>query len=147
MFNTFTKIPVVVSPRLDGVNRAHVKSGMHLDWVASNTPEGRELLEKGTCVYLTTPFNNSNGNVTKRRMAKAYATGWALSYWRGDACFPLSSHADFDQLVSYIKACNPKHVYVFTGFVEGLQRALATALGREMKQVPPYLQRTITEDY
>lgn len=147
LFNTYTKIPVVVSPRLDGVNKAHVKSGLHLDWVASNTSEGRELLDRGTCVYLSTPFHNGNGNVTKRRMSKAYATGWALSYWRGDACFPLSSHADFDQLVSYIKECKPKHVFVFTGFVDGLRRALDSALGRETKQVPSYLQRTITDDY
>jgi Cft2 family RNA processing exonuclease len=70
-----------------------------------------------------------------------------MSYWRGDAGFPLSSHADFDQLVSYIKDCKPKHVYVFTGFVDGIGRALSSALGKETKLVPSFLQRTITEQY
>jgi putative mRNA 3-end processing factor len=148
LFNLYTKIPVVVSPRLDGVNGAYARSGHPLEWKVSTSHEGRELLEKGQCVYLTTP--NQNGGtleLANRRIARAYATGWAMSYWRGDAGFPLSSHADFDQLVSYIKECNPKQVFVFTGFVDGIRRALSSALGRETKLVPSFLQRTITEQY
>ena len=149
LFNLYTKIPVVVSPKLDGVNRAHARSGLGLEWKVSDSKEGRDLLKNGPCVYLTTPSTNGNGlaELTSRRIARAYATGWAMSYWRGDAGFPLSSHADFDQLVNYIKGCKPKNVYVFTGFVDGLRRALASAIGQETKLVPSFLQRTITEQY
>src|SRR5207244_13090327 len=53
-----------------------------------------------------------------RRFSRAYATGWALSLGGRVRAFPLSSHADFDQLISFVKACDPDKVYIFTGFAE-----------------------------
>ena len=61
--------------------------------------------------------------------------------------FPLSSHADFDQLISFVKACDPEQVFVFTGFAEDLRRALGSKLGLDARAVPSYLQRTLAEDY
>ncbi len=64
-----------------------------------------------------------------------------------NAAFPLSSHADFEQLVSFIKACNPQKVYIFTGFAEELRRLIKTELGLVAKAVPSINQRTLSEDY
>jgi Cft2 family RNA processing exonuclease len=64
-----------------------------------------------------------------------------------NAAFPLSSHADFEQLVSFIKACNPEKVYIFTGFAEELKRSVRSKLGLEAQAVPAINQRTLVEDY
>jgi len=64
-----------------------------------------------------------------------------------NAAFPLSSHADFEQLVSFIKACSPRKVYIFTGSAEGLRRLIRTELGLEAKAVPSINQRTLSDDY
>jgi len=50
-------------------------------------------------------------------------TGWAISGrrpWgrRGDADLPFSDHADFNELVDYVRQVNPKQVYTVNGFPE-----------------------------
>jgi putative mRNA 3-end processing factor len=144
LFNVYTHLPVVVNPLLDGVNDAYRASGHRLHWHSSNTKEGTHLLEQSPCIYVTTP---SDRHHLGRRHSRAYATGWALSLKQRATAFPLSSHADFDQLVDFIKACSPRRVYIFTGFADQLQRALKTRLGLEARVVPTYAQRTLSEDY
>ena len=102
------------------------------------------ILDKDPCVYLTTPTDRTH---IGRRFSRAYATGWALSLGGRVTGFPLSSHADFDQLISFVKACDPDKVYIFTGFAEDLRRALGSRLGLDARAVPSYLQRTLAEDY
>jgi DNA ligase-1 len=50
-------------------------------------------------------------------------TGWAVNGrrpWgrRGDADLPFSDHADFNELVEYVRRVNPKQVYTVNGFPE-----------------------------
>ena len=144
LFNVYTHLPVVVNPRLDGVNEIHRRSGVALEWLSASSREGKTILDKDPCVYVTTPNDRSN---IGRRFSRAYATGWALSLGGGVTAFPLSSHADFDQLVSFVKACDPEEVYVFTGFAEDFRRAIGKKLGRDARAVPSYAQRTLVEDY
>jgi putative mRNA 3-end processing factor len=144
LFNVYTHLPVIVNPRLDGVNEAYDKSGIELDWYSSDSHDGKTILDKDPCVYITTPSDKSH---IGRRFSRAYATGWALSLRGRVTAFPLSSHADFDQLVSFVKACDPDKVYIFTGFAEDFRRAIKTRLGREARSVPSYMQRTLAEGY
>ena len=144
LFNVYTHLPVVVNPRLDGVNEAHRKGGVSLEWHSASSHDGKTILDKDPCVYITTPNDRSH---IGRRFARAYATGWALSLGGSVTAFPLSSHADFDQLVSFVKACDPEQVYVFTGFAEEFGRAIRTRLGQSAKAVPSFPQRTLVEDY
>jgi putative mRNA 3-end processing factor len=144
LFNVYTHLPVVVNPLLDGVNKTYNKSGQHLDWISSNTKLGRETLERDPCVFVTTPSDRRSPG---RRHSRAFATGWALFSKGRNTSFPLSSHADFDQLVHFIRACNPGRVYIFTGLAHELQSALRTRLGVEAKAVPSYLQRTLAEAF
>src|SRR5881397_1063532 len=144
LFNVYTHLPVIVNPRLDGVNETYHKSGVHLDWMSAASVEGGEVLEKNPCVYVTTPNDRRS---IGRKSARAFATGWALSMRGRNAAFPLSSHADFEQLVSFIKACSPRKVYIFTGSAEGLRRLIRTELGLEAKAVPSINQRTLSDDY
>ena len=144
LFNVYTHLPVIVNPRLDVVNKTYDRSGVHLDWFSSDSKDGKTILDKDPCVYLTTPGDRTH---LGRRFSRAYATGWALSLNGRVTAFPLSSHADFDQLISFVKACDPDRVYIFTGFAEDLRRALGSRLGVDARAVPSYLQRTLAEDY
>jgi putative mRNA 3-end processing factor len=144
LFNVYTHLPVVVNPRLDVVNEAYERGGVHLDWFSSESRDGKTILDKDPCVYLTTPSDRVH---IGRRWSRAYATGWALSLNGRVTAFPLSSHADFEQLVSFVKACDPEKVYVFTGFAEDLGRVLGSRLGVDARAVPSYMQRTLVEDY
>ena len=144
LFNLYTHLPVIVNPVLDGVNNAYRKSGHALEWMSAASPDGSEILEKNPCVYVTTPNDKRS---IGRKTARANATGWALSLRGRNAAFPLSSHADYEQLMSFVKACEPEKVYIFTGFAEELGRSIRSELGLEAKALPAINQRTLFEDY
>jgi Cft2 family RNA processing exonuclease len=135
---------VIVNPILDGVNKAYRNGGHALDWMSAASVDGMEVLEKNPCVYVTTPNDKRS---IGRKTARAFATGWALSLRGRNAAFPLSSHADFEQLVSFIKACAPEKVYFFTGFAEELRRKVKSELGLDARAVSLINQRKLFEDY
>jgi DNA ligase-1 len=54
-------------------------------------------------------------------MRRAVITGWALDAGckyqnRCDAAFPLSDHADFPDLIEFVKQVQPRHVFTLHGF-------------------------------
>src|SRR5262249_53047192 len=56
-----------------------------------------------------------------RRPRTAIVTGWAVERatrwrYRTDAAFPLSDHADYEELVEYVERVNPRRVYTVYGF-------------------------------
>lgn len=58
---------------------------------------------------------------TIKRPRTAMVTGWAVdrsARWRygTDAAFPLSDHADYEELVEYVGRVNPKRVFTIFGF-------------------------------
>ncbi len=80
-----------------------------------------------------------------RRMRTAYVSGWAVDrsarYRLGvDAAFCLSDHADYDELLEYVRRVNPRRVHTIYGFAGELAADLrahgydATPLRDPMQQ-------------
>jgi Cft2 family RNA processing exonuclease len=72
----------------------------------------------------------------------AAVTGWALDAgavyrYRCDAAFPLSDHADFNELLAFVDRVRPRRVFTVHGFAREFAQTLrargveAWALGRE----------------
>jgi Cft2 family RNA processing exonuclease len=60
-------------------------------------------------------------NIPKKRVA--ILTGWALDhgakeYFGVDEAIPLSDHADFSELMEYVRKARPQKVYTVHGFPE-----------------------------
>lgn len=125
LFNVYTKVPVVCSPGIARANSVHNENGVPLDYLDSTTPEGKRALKAGGCVYVTTGSEHM-----PRNASRAVATGWALRLaFRHYAAFPLSSHADYGQLMQFVSNVNPKKVYVFTGYTDILPTQIERKLG------------------
>jgi putative mRNA 3-end processing factor len=79
------------------------------------------------------------GNLLDRDdVVTAGFSGWAVDrsfrYRRGyDAGFPLSDHADFDELVEIVRAVDPDRVYTHHGFAEAFARHLTIEHGFETR--------------
>lgn len=63
------------------------------------------------------------------RIRTAYISGWAMdsgARWRfgTDAAFPLSDHADYDDLLEYVSRTGAKAVHTMHGFAEEFARDL-----------------------
>ncbi|HUL39584.1 MAG TPA: MBL fold metallo-hydrolase [Methanomassiliicoccales archaeon] len=72
----------------------------------------------------------------KGRLRTAYISGWALrrgffNNMQVDEGFPLSDHAGHQELLSFVKGCDPKTVYTNHGFDAELASEITKHLGIE----------------
>lgn len=87
---------------------------------------------------LIAPPGAKNSRMIKNlpRKRTAVLTGWALDSqaknWHGaDELFPLSDHADFSELLEYVKKANPAKVYTVHGFSEFVDHLKAEGFDAE----------------
>jgi len=143
LFNVYTKLPVVCASVVGRANEVYNEAGVDLSFVGAETAEGRRLLRKGSCVYVTTTGSNSS---VPSHASEAMATGWAVRFTSGSyASFPLSSHAGFDQLLKYVARTGARRVYVFTGYSELISEHLRRDLKVEADPLPLLSQRSILD--
>jgi putative mRNA 3-end processing factor len=142
LFNVYTRIPVVCSPTIARASRVYTENGVKLEYFDSSTSEGKRVLKNGGCVYITT----TGGDHLPRNASRAVTTGWALSRaFRKFTSFPLSSHADHDQLVEFVRKVDPKRVYVFTGYSEMLATQIERKLGIRAGPLPVVAQTKLLD--
>jgi Cft2 family RNA processing exonuclease len=79
--------------------------------------------------------------VESREIVSALATGWTFAR-NFDKVFPLSNHADYNDLISYVEQSNPKLVLTDHGFCEEFSRKL-NRLGFKSKPIKQHKQRVI----
>jgi putative mRNA 3-end processing factor len=129
-------------------------------YVEIDSEEGREILEGGKGVILLP--QSILGKDTPGRVAKnlnltkipkiALCTGWAanrsfISYMQQayniDTAFPLSSHADFNQLLEYVSAVEPSQVYTTFGNPVRLAKEIKRRLKINAQPVMNRMQQTL----
>lgn len=144
IFNEFTKIPVLVYPTVSKVNQAYEKNGVKLDYKLLNRDEENDLLERKQCV-LVVP--NHYKTFPVQQYSLAVATGWVLKFRssRFSGAFPISGHADFKQLVAYVKKVNPKTVFTTHGFEGYFANYLSKKLGINARPITSIKQKPLQE--
>lgn len=69
----------------------------------------------------------------KKGASTCYVSGWCAFYRRGDidadSSFPLSDHADFDDILEFVSACSPEKVYTVNGSTAELAVEIRKTLG------------------
>jgi putative mRNA 3-end processing factor len=141
LFNVYTNVPVVCNPTIARANSAHDQNGLRLDYLDSSTTDGEHTLKAGSCIFITT-----NSEHIPRNASRAVATGWALRMaFRQYTAFPLSSHADYQQLMQFVSSVNPKRVYVFTGYSDLLPTMIERRLGIRASALPMVAQTKLLD--
>ncbi len=111
-------------PVVHAVNRVYEAHGVPLPNVRVLPAEGPESDE----VVVAPPhLLRSPAMRGVRRRRTAMLTGWAVDgarFFRTDAAFPLSDHADFPSLVRYARATGAARVFTVHGHADALARAL-----------------------
>lgn len=118
LFNLYTSIPVVSHPSISRINSIFREFGNDLIYY-DILNYGDEIIKGGDCVCLFP--SNYNISLLKSKYPNsriAVVTGWAAVYkfTNFDACFPLSSHADYPQLINFTLNCRPKKVFTLHGY-------------------------------
>ena len=142
LFNVYTTLPVVANSSVSKVNEAHAIFGVKLDYVENSSRKESDVFD-GIHVFVTTTRDES---ITSEKSIRAMATGWALKmHSRNFPSFPLSSHADFRQLVSFVRATKAKKVYLYTGYVDIFSEYLMKKLELKAKPLPPLAQTELQD--
>jgi Cft2 family RNA processing exonuclease len=120
-----TGLPLSVDPSVDAVCRVYRCCGVALPEYEVLRPgvDGGRVLITPSQTRRSAPFEA----IERRRLA--YISGWAMDRgavyrFRCDAAFPLSDHADYDELLEYAERVQPARVYTFHGFTRELARDL-----------------------
>ena len=111
IFNSLTNVPVVTSKSATKVSDVYRACGYDLDYVDAASPEGQELIEGGKCALIAP----KGAKLKYDNLDIALVSGWAVIMKRRSRAFPLSDHADFRELISFIRRCRPKRVLTFHG--------------------------------
>ncbi|MFX1565153.1 MAG: MBL fold metallo-hydrolase [Promethearchaeota archaeon] len=117
IINTFLTVPVIVESTIAKISKVYQQNNIPLNFFDQQSDEAREIIRQGSFVYLT------SGNLSDARsqfahpITKAVATGWARIFpmKKFDKSFVLSAHADFHQLIDYVKQAKPRAVYLTCG--------------------------------
>jgi hypothetical protein len=95
--------------------------------------------------YVAVYPNYALGSAAIKNQSPAIATGWAVRFKRRGGAFPLSSHADFPQLLSFIKNSKPKRVFTCFGSSLDLANILQRKLGLEARPLPTTKESKLTD--
>lgn len=120
----------IVTERTNDFCSIYERHGIKLDRIAVGTSEAEEAMSRRFVAIV--PMNKAK-RYFARRLAEAFerptlcaaATGWALHYrLNTDVSFPLSDHADFNDLVDYAEQTGARKVEFFCGDGSAVLRAL-----------------------
>ncbi len=132
LFNNLTNLNVITHGEVTQLSEIYQKHGVKLVFHDSKSEEGKEILRNGEAIIIQprgkkiVPYF-----ITEHVECKtAIVTGMAsrFQYRNYDASFPLSSHANFHELIEYIKEVSPELVFT----IYGLEKKLAKAITREL---------------
>lgn len=133
ILNSFGVCPVVDN-NIERFNLIYSDFGIKLDRAVVGTEEAEEMMKKPFVGIVEMRrakkyFAKKLEEAFERKTLVAVATGWALYYNFGvDATFVLSDHADFYDLLDYIKSVNPKEIEFLHGNGALLQKYLRNSL-------------------
>jgi Cft2 family RNA processing exonuclease len=142
VINTYLTTPVVVDSTVAKVSEIYCKNSIQLKFFSMNSQTGRELLLRGDCVFISSKRSIQTSFMSGKKILRARATGWAQLFplKNTDKAFVLSAHADFQQLVRYVREANPRAVYITCGDTVTFG-AVLQKLG--VRQIIPYQKRQL----
>ncbi|MHA1122298.1 MAG: hypothetical protein ACTSPC_05745 [Candidatus Heimdallarchaeota archaeon] len=132
MFNNLTNLRVVTHGDVTPVSDVYQKHGIQLEYFDSKSEEGREILRDGDAIIIQPREKKIVPYFIKEHVnyRSAIVTGMAsrFIYKDYDAAFPLSSHANYPELIEYIKEVSPELIFTMYGFEEKLAKAITNEL-------------------
>jgi putative mRNA 3-end processing factor len=133
IFNTLTKLPVVTTKSASKVSEVYKEHGHQLDYYDYKSKDGEELLESRRCVVISP----KGSKLPLENTEPVLASGWAILFNKRSKAFPLSDHADFKSLLSFVRRCSPKKVLTFHGgtITKDFPSYVKTKLGIEARHL------------
>jgi len=143
--NEYANIVPLVHERVYENNKVYEEEGVNLgDFIKIE----HNLNESDVLIMPPSLINNHLKQVLEHAMNKkiksAMATGWHF-YGSYDKIFPLSDHADFNQLMEYVKVSDPKQVFAIHGYAKEFSQQVQHKLKIPARELQGKDQQTLLE--
>jgi DNA ligase-1 len=110
-------LPIMLIPQIAKLTRVYESFGLRF-------PAYRDFEAKAAAGHVVLAPPGATVTTLRRRLGRcriAMLTGWALNagshfQFQADSTFPLSDHADFPDLIEFVKRVAPRKVYTLHGF-------------------------------
>ena len=130
-------VEVAVADRIADLADAFVRHGIRLHYRRISELEETERRDPRVYIlppgWLRPPLDESVSWLGGLRLRSAYVSGWAAFFdftrrYGLDAQFPLSDHGDFEDVMGFVEACEPKQVYTAFSHAPDLAREIERRL-------------------
>jgi len=111
-FNMYSKLPATVHWRIAQISHIYKARGQDLEFLDARSEEASEIISSGECIFIAPKSLNLANSPD---LEPALVSGWALWARRDESAFALSDHADFNQLMEFVRACKPRVVLTCFG--------------------------------
>ena len=143
--NQYTDLTPLVHDSIFKNNKVYEKHGVKLgDYIELN----HNLKESNVLIMPPSLVNHNLLQVLSFSLRKKIFSGMATGWNRRNGfneIFPLSDHADFNQLLQYVKEAEPKLVITMHGFEKELASYIQRRLGVAARSLCENGQKTIAE--
>ncbi|MBD3192649.1 MAG: hypothetical protein GF308_18555 [Candidatus Heimdallarchaeota archaeon] len=139
LFNDYTNLRVLTHGSVTPVSEVHKKYGIDLEFFDSRSEEGREILREGDAVVIQqrgkkiVPFFMKEYYKCKRAIVTGMVTKYPFKTF--DAAFPLSSHANYYEILDYIEQVSPAKVFTIYGDEDELAKNIYKKFGISAKPI------------
>lgn len=125
------ELPIMLHPRVEAVTRAYQQLGCQFPAYTSLAP----MMAAGHVIIAPQQALKSALFASIEPRRTAVLTGWALDTplrfgGTADAAFPLSDHADYQELLDFVVRVNPSRIYTVHGFATEFAATLRS-MGRD----------------
>ncbi|VVB73709.1 Uncharacterised protein [uncultured archaeon] len=128
ILNEFAHVTPIVDPVIERRCAVYERFGVRQERAVLGSPDAVDL-QRGPFVHII-PFNHVNPQSEKwflaqhKRVTFALVTGWAARFQYRYHAFPLSDHADFSEILSYVQQSGAKKVVCHYGHADVMVKEL-----------------------
>jgi len=128
ILNEFAHVTPIVDPVIERRCAVYERFGIKQERAVLGSPDAVEL-QRGPFVHII-PFNHVNPHSEKwflvqhKRVTFALVTGWAARFQYRYHAFPLSDHADFSEILSYVQQSGAKRIVCHYGHADVMAKEL-----------------------
>jgi Cft2 family RNA processing exonuclease len=132
LFNDFSNLRIVTHGDVTPICDIYKSHGINLEYVDSKSEEGREYLKDGECIIIQPRGKKTVPHFMQEHVKtrKAIVTGMVsrFRYKDFDQSFPLSSHANFKEIIEYVSSISPELIFTVYGYDKQLAKAITKEL-------------------
>lgn len=146
----------LVHPKIYKINKIYERHGRSLgNYISTESEEGTEIINSGEFICIVPPSNIKERILDglkwlsgSAHISTAVATGWAVDplvkfRYGCEKAFPLSDHADFNELLKFVEKVDPEIVYTMHGFANRFAKEIKERLQIQAKPIGLFEQKKV----